>query len=61
MIHDDRICALGEGGLWHPTRNQFFWFDILGQKLMTQDATGPRHWHFDQIVPPPAGSRPMNC
>ena len=50
MIHDDRICALGEGALWHPTRNQFFWFDILGQKLMTQDATGPRHWHFDQIV-----------
>ena len=50
MIHDDRICALGEGALWHPTRQQFFWFDILGQKLMTRDATGPRDWPFDQIV-----------
>ena len=50
MIHDDRICALGEGALWHPTRNKFFWFDILGQKLMSQDASGPRDWQFDRIV-----------
>lgn len=50
MIHDDRICALGEGALWHPTRNQFFWFDILDRTLMSQDATGPRDWHFDAEV-----------
>lgn len=50
MIHDDRICALGEGALWHPTRQQFFWFDILGRRLMSQDATGPREWAFDEGV-----------
>lgn len=50
MIHDSRICALGEGALWHPTRNQFFWFDILGQCLMSQDADGPRTWRFPELV-----------
>lgn len=50
MIHDHRICALGEGALWHPTRNQFFWFDILGQKLLSQDETGPLEWSFDQVA-----------
>ena len=34
-IHDPRPCLLGEGPLWHPTRKQLFWFDILGQKLLT--------------------------
>ena len=46
MIHDDRICTLGEGALWHPTRRQFFWFDVLGQTLMS---TG-RTWRFPEDV-----------
>jgi sugar lactone lactonase YvrE len=50
MIHDDRICTLGEGAFWHPTRNQLFWFDILGQKLLSQDRTGPRMWRFPEMV-----------
>ena len=50
MIHDTRICTLGEGALWHPLRQQFFWFDILGQRLLSQDASGPLEWGFDQIV-----------
>ena len=50
MIHDTRICALGEGAFWHPVRNQFFWFDILGQCLMSQDADGPRVWRFAEMV-----------
>ena len=33
MIFDDTVCQLGEGPLWHPTRNQLFWFDILGKTL----------------------------
>jgi sugar lactone lactonase YvrE len=50
MIHDTRICELGEGAFWHPVRNQFFWFDILGQALMAQDADGPRIWRFPEMV-----------
>ncbi|MEP1696072.1 MAG: SMP-30/gluconolactonase/LRE family protein, partial [Paracoccaceae bacterium] len=33
---DDRVCALGEGPMWHPLRKQLFWFDILGKKLLSQ-------------------------
>ena len=43
MIYDDRVCELGEGAFWHPVRQEFFWFDIIGQKLMTKDHT----WTFD--------------
>ena len=28
-VFDDRRCELGEGPLWHPVREQLFWFDIL--------------------------------
>lgn len=48
MIHDHRACELGEGPLWHPIREQLFWFDILNNKLLSQDATGPREWRFDR-------------
>jgi|TARA_R110002072_G_scaffold84217_4_gene190881 sugar lactone lactonase YvrE len=47
---DDRPCALGEGPLWHPLREQFFWFDILGKKLCSRDGNGPRAWQFDAYV-----------
>ncbi len=50
MIHDHRRCELGEGPLWHPVREQLFWFDILNNKLLTQDAAGPREWLFDRRV-----------
>jgi len=49
-VFDDRICALGEGPLWHPERQQLFWFDILGRKLLTRDADGPREWDFNEHV-----------
>jgi sugar lactone lactonase YvrE len=50
MIFDARPCTLGEGPLWHPTRKQMFWFDILNQKLLSQDRTGPREWRFPEVV-----------
>jgi len=50
MIFDDRRCTLGEGPLWHPTRHQLFWFDIIGKRLLTRDASGPREWTFDNHV-----------
>jgi 2-dehydro-3-deoxyphosphogalactonate aldolase len=28
--YDDTNCLLGEGPLWHPERDELFWFDILG-------------------------------
>lgn len=50
MIFDDRICELGEGPLWHPLREQLFWFDIPGQRMLSRDASGPLEWRFDRMV-----------
>ena len=50
MIFDHRRCELGEGPLWHPIREQLFWFDILGQKLLTQSVSGPEEWQFGELV-----------
>ena len=44
---DSRHCALGEGPFWHPGRGQFFWFDILGRRLLAQ---GGAEWHFDRMA-----------
>ena len=46
MILDDRVAALGEGPLWHPGRQTFFWFDILGCRLLSPG----REWEFDECV-----------
>lgn len=50
MIFDPRPCELGEGALWHPARGQLFWFDILGQSLLSQDRDGPQRWRFPERV-----------
>jgi sugar lactone lactonase YvrE len=47
---DDRTCLLGEGPLWHPERQQLFWFDIMGKRLLTRTEDGPVHWQFDRHV-----------
>ncbi|KUJ81263.1 SMP-30/gluconolactonase/LRE family protein [Ruegeria profundi] len=49
-IFDNRPCELGEGPLWHPERQQIFWFDIIGKTLMTQKSGEPRDWQFDEHV-----------
>jgi sugar lactone lactonase YvrE len=49
-VFDTRMCELGEGPLWHPERQQLFWFDILGKRLLTQNADGPQEWHFPELV-----------
>lgn len=46
MIYDDRPCELGEGPLWHPVREQLFWFDILNCTLHSRDQS----WTFPEIV-----------
>ena len=50
MIHDDRRCELGEGPLWHPEREQLFWFDILNRRLMTREGPRARAWEFPGMV-----------
>lgn len=49
-IYDDTICSLGEGPLWHPTRQQLYWFDIHGQGLHTLENGKTRSWSFDENV-----------
>lgn len=46
MIFDERRCNLGEGPLWHPERHQYFWFDIMGRKLLSPG----QEWQFDEYV-----------
>ncbi|MEL7183624.1 MAG: SMP-30/gluconolactonase/LRE family protein [Pseudomonadota bacterium] len=49
-VFDDRVCALGEGALWHPERNQLFWFDILNRQLLTKSPNGDQTWTFPEMV-----------
>ncbi|NOD76827.1 MULTISPECIES: SMP-30/gluconolactonase/LRE family protein [unclassified Ruegeria] len=49
-VFDDRPCELGEGPLWHPERQQLYWFDIIGKRLMTRDGQEPHSWAFDEHV-----------
>jgi sugar lactone lactonase YvrE len=50
MIFDDRACGLGEGPLWHPIREQLFWFDITGRRLLTRKGGDAQEWHFPDMV-----------
>ena len=49
-VFDDTICALGEGPLWHPARQQLFWFDIIGHRLLTREGGKTRIVQFDEHV-----------
>lgn len=50
MIYDNRPCELGEGPLWHPLRGQLFWFDILGQRMLSVEKGEQRQWRFPEMV-----------
>lgn len=50
QVHDDTLCELGEGPLWHPGREQLFWFDILGMRLLTREGGRTRTWQFGEYV-----------
>lgn len=41
---DTTICALGEGALWHPIRQELFWFDITSKRLLRK-GNGPTTVH----------------
>ena len=50
QVFDDRGCILGEGALWHPEREQLFWFDILEGKLLSRSGGKPHEWRFEEMV-----------
>ena len=49
-LYDTTPCTLGEGPLWHPLRQQLFWFDISSRKLYARDGATLLHWDFPEIV-----------
>lgn len=49
-VFDTRNCSLGEGPLWHPVRNQLFWFDINNMKLLSRVGDTQLEWQFDEHV-----------
>ena len=49
-VFDPRPCQLGEGAMWHPGRQQAFWFDILGKRLLSRKGDEALEWQFDEHV-----------
>lgn len=49
-IFDGTECKLGEGPLWHPERQEFFWFDIGAHRLYARAGDDRRMWQFDGHV-----------
>lgn len=49
-VFNDTICSLGEGPLWHPLREQLYWFDIHGRGFHTAENGTTRSWSFDEDV-----------
>ncbi len=48
MIYDDTRCWLGEGPIWHPKRQQLYWFDIVGGHLHTREEGATRTWDLGE-------------
>ncbi len=46
MLFNPRPCGLGEGPLWHPLRQELFWFDITAYQLLSATQV----WQFDEYV-----------
>lgn len=46
---DTNLCRLGEGPLWHPQRQELFWFDITGKKLFAKGDGDTRHWDLPEM------------
>ena len=50
QIFDHTRCELGEGPLWHPLRNELFWFDIMGKTLYCRGTGETKSWKFKEHV-----------
>lgn len=49
-LYDPRPCQLGEGAFWHPERQQTFWFDILGRRMLSRKNGRELEWRFEERV-----------
>ncbi|MBT3699879.1 MAG: SMP-30/gluconolactonase/LRE family protein [Alphaproteobacteria bacterium] len=49
-IFDQTHNKLGEGPLWHPGRQELFWFDIESRILYRRAGDDQSQWNFDQFV-----------
>jgi len=49
-IFDNTRCELGEGPLWHPLREELFWFDIMGKTLFCRGTDIAKSWKFAEHV-----------
>ncbi len=49
QVFDSRPCDLGEGPLWHPDRQELFWFDITRCRMYANGAGGACAWTFDEM------------
>lgn len=49
-VYDDHACSLGEGPLWHPERQQLFWFDINAHQMHSRQGEARRIWQFSDYV-----------
>tara|TARA_B110001450_G_scaffold253323_1_gene276552 strand:- start:99 stop:965 length:867 start_codon:yes stop_codon:yes gene_type:complete len=50
QIFDNTPCKLGEGPLWHPLREELFWFDIIGKTLYCRGKGKTKSWKFAEHV-----------
>jgi len=49
-VFDATCNELGEGPLWHPGRQEFFWFDIEKYILFRRAGDELQQWQFDEPV-----------
>jgi len=49
-VFDATPCELGEGLLWHPLRQELFWFDIMGGTLYWRHDKEIHNWKFPHTV-----------
>ena len=49
-VFDQSPCQLGEGPLWHPLRQQLYWFDILAKTLYAKGSGELKSWQFPEMV-----------
>lgn len=50
LVYDDRVCACGEGPIWHPLRHQLYWVDVTNHKILTRKKEVTSEIQFSEFV-----------